>query len=166
MHSESMLLMSQFAERLPDLLGRAPQSVLDVGSFDVNGCYRPLFSQWGYVGLDIQSGPNVDVVVSDCYDWQELQPSSFDAVVSGQCIEHVPYPWETMRQIARVLVPGGVCCVIAPSAGPKHDYPTDCYRFLSDGMAALAQWAGLTVIEAKTSPVGTWRDSVLIARRA
>lgn len=37
--------------------------VLDVGSFDVNGTYRDIFSQkYDYTGLDMCAGPNVDVV--------------------------------------------------------------------------------------------------------
>ena len=40
-------------------------SVLDVGSYDVNGTYRPLFpAGWDYLGVDIEKGPNVDLVVA------------------------------------------------------------------------------------------------------
>jgi hypothetical protein len=49
-------------------------SILDVGSYDVNGTYKPLFNNflWFYTGMDISPGPNVDIVgwenVTDTYD--------------------------------------------------------------------------------------------------
>jgi hypothetical protein len=39
----------------------AKGSTLDIGSYNVNGCLRPLF-KGAYVGLDMREGPNVDVV--------------------------------------------------------------------------------------------------------
>jgi len=57
-----MLRMKWFVENFapPSLNGVA--SVLDVGSYDVNGCYKNLFTDVGYnyTGLDMAKGPNVD----------------------------------------------------------------------------------------------------------
>ena len=40
--------------------------VVDIGSFDVNGSYRTLFTDpgWQYTGVDLEAGPGVDVVLS------------------------------------------------------------------------------------------------------
>src|SRR5438046_9421896 len=48
--------------------GRVRQ-IVELGSHDVNGSYRPLFSGLGvqYTGLDLQAGPGVDVVLQDTY---------------------------------------------------------------------------------------------------
>jgi len=123
--------------------------ILDIGSMDVNGSYRSLFSRrsWRYVGADIQSGANVDIVLGDHYRWRQIRSDSYDVVVSGQAFEHIPFFWLTMQEIARVLKPGGLCCIVAPSEGPEHRYPQDCWRFLPDGMRALADFAGLDVLE-------------------
>lgn len=118
--------------------------VLDVGSFDVNGTYRDIFSQkYDYTGLDMCAGPNVDVVPEDIYDWKEIRDNEFDLVISGQAFEHIEYPWLTIREIARVMKPSGFCIITAPNATPEHRYPTDCYRYFADGLAALAKWADL-----------------------
>lgn len=54
-----------------------------------------------------------------------------------------------------------------------HNYPLDCYRYYPDGIAALAVYAGLEVLEAYAEwetdkyPLRDpeWRDCVLIARK-
>ena len=143
--------------------------ILDIGSYDVNGTYKPLFNKlgWEYIGLDIEKGKNVDIVVGDIYNWKkEVQSDSFDVVISGQAFEHIEYIWLTMQEIARSMKPGGICCIIAPSAGPAHKYPVDCWRFYADGFKALAKYAKLDVVQVyvdKKAPV--WRDCVLIAKK-
>lgn len=153
-----------------------PLVVLDLGSQDINGCYRPLFAlpPWTYIGLDLAPGPNVDVILSDPYDWGEIAPQSADVIVAGQTFEHTEFFWETMRQIARALKPGGLCCIIVPSSGPEHRYPVDCWRMYPDGLRAVARYAGLDVLAAETqwedlpqydNESNKWHDSVLIARK-
>lgn len=175
MHPSSLLNMRRFVER--HLAGRddAPLVVVDIGSQNVNGTYRPLFDRpaWRYVGVDMAPGENVDVVLSDVYQWRELPDGSCDVVVSGQALEHIEYFWLTMHEVARIMKPGGLCCIIAPSGGYEHRYPVDCWRFYPDGMRALARWAGLETVEAYAQwdpeehpdrdPV--WQDCVLVARK-
>jgi len=78
-----------------------------------------------------------------------------------------------MKEIARILKPGGLCCIIAPSGGPEHKYPVDCWRFFPDGLRALAHYVDLEVLEARRpeetkglDPASDiWADTVLIARK-
>jgi len=135
--------MGEFAGSVP-----AGASILDVGSADICGCYRDLFPNHDYVGLDVEDARNVDVVVADPYNWAELAGRQFDVVISGQCLEHVEFPWVTMRQIALHTKPGGRVCIIVPHKWPLHYHPLDCYRFNPDGLSALGKWAGLRVEEA------------------
>jgi len=149
MHASSFERMAGFAKNVQQQFAGQAIRILDVGSMNVNGEYRQLF-RWAnvdYVGLDIAAGPNVDVVPKDPYDWRELEDDSFDVVISGSAIEHIEFPWLTVQQIARKLKPGGIACLIAPSRGPEHRYPIDCYRYYPDGLAALAKWVGLDVVE-------------------
>lgn len=141
--------------------------ILDVGSYDVNGAYTPIFNnpKWTYVGLDIEPGPNVDLVVKNPYNWEEVGHNTFDVVISGQCLEHVEYPWMTMECIEEVMKPGGLHFNIVPSAGPYHAFPLDCYRFFPEGMAALAKWAGLEVIETQSKTDSIWQSTILVARK-
>lgn len=175
MHESSYQKMEGFRRRY---LGRREAEALriyDLGSQDVNGSYRPLFSEpaWRYAGLDMADGKNVDVVLRTPYAWKEVAGGSADVVISGQAFEHIQYFWITMLEVARVLKPGGICCILAPSSGPEHRYPTDCWRFYPDGMTSLAHFAQLEVVEATTQwedkgyadGSDWWHDSMLICRK-
>ncbi len=175
MHQSSLDKMQAFCDaHLADRAG-APLRILDIGSQDVNGSYRPMFARpgWTYVGADLAPGPNVDVVLPSPYAWSGLASASFDVVISGQAFEHIEFFWLTMLEVARVLRPGGLCCILVPAAGFQHRYPLDCWRFFPDGLRALARWARLEVLEARTQwlPFGyedgsdLWRDSLLVARK-
>lgn len=153
-----------------------PLKIMDLGSLDVNGSYRPLFdkSLWQYVGLDITAGDNVDIVLKNSYNWPEIKTNSVDVLVSGQAFEHIEYFWITMLEIARILKPGGLGCIIAPSGGPEHKYPVDCWRFYPDGFSAAARFARLKVLESTTqwapdarydNKSNTWRDTRLVCRK-
>ena len=65
-------------------------SVLEIGSYDVNGTVRSIFNSPDYIGVDLTSGPTVDLVLSG----HEIDFSrKFDFVLSFECFEHNPY-WE------------------------------------------------------------------------
>lgn len=168
--------MARFVkEDLGDRRGQ-PLRVLDVGSMDVNGSYRQFFDDpaWSYTGLDMEAGNGVDVVLPQPYDWSAVASGSFDVVISGQAFEHIEFPWVTILEVARVLRPGGLLCLIVPSGGYEHRYPVDCWRYYPDGIRALARWADLDVVRADTAwePAGEytddsaqWADTVLVARK-
>jgi SAM-dependent methyltransferase len=118
------------------------------------------------------AGKNVDIVLHLPYVWTELSSNSADVIVSGQAFEHIQFFWITMLEMARVLKPNGLCCILAPSSGPEHRYPMDCWRFYPDGMISLAQFAQMEVIEAVTqwndpgyADSDPWHDSMLICRK-
>jgi len=153
-----------------------PLRLLDVGSAVVaagHASNREVFANphWRYVGLDIEPGPNVDVVVGDPYDWREVADASVDVVLCSQGFEHTALVWITILEIARVLRPNGLAFVVAPGAGPLHRYPLDCWRFYDDGLPALAGWAELSVLESHVQwrPAyrrgNQWRDAAAILQR-
>jgi len=151
-------------------------SIVDLGSMDVTGnSYREYFNfpSWSYQGMDITAGNNVDIVLKNPYRWCEVKTKSVDVIISGQAFEHIEFFWLTTLEIARVLKPGGICCIIAPSSGPIHRHPVDCWRFYPDGFAALAKFSNLEVLEvySQTRPTGypdgsdQWQDLVMVARK-
>jgi len=161
MHVASMELMAKFAEDYAD----KKSLVLDIGSFDVNGTYKELFSDCkSYMGLDITEGPNVDLAVDDPYQWP-LKDGYFDIVISGQTFEHIEKPTETIKEMARVLKPGGHCCIIAPSAGPVHHYPIFTGHWSVSKFRKLAKAAKLTVIKAEVHKAEPWDDVILIVKK-
>lgn len=147
--------------------------ILDVGSFDQIGNYnyRDIFNEdnWSYAGLDIKQGNNVDIVVTDIYNWFEIDDNTYDVIISGQLFEHLEYFWLTMGQIERVLKPKGYVCIIVPSTGHKHggDAP-NCYRFHEDGLKAMATYVNLEIVHVSVDnrpEAKPWLDACLIARK-
>lgn len=175
MHRSSRDNMRAFRSAYLEARSGEPLYIVDLGSLDVNGSYRDLFAvpPWRYCGVDMAAGDNVDLVLRDPYRWREIATDSVDVLISGQAFEHIELFWLTMLEIARVLKPGGMCCLIAPSGGPEHRYPVDCWRFFPDGFAALARFASLEVAEVYTqrAPTGhsdesdLWRDTVFVGRK-
>jgi len=137
MHDSSMELMRMIFERLAPEPG---QTVLDVGSLDVNGTYRPLCEGLGlaYTGCDQDHGPNVEVIwAAEFLPWEE--DSLFDIVISGQMLEHTEFPLQAAQGMKRAVKPGGWLVLQTPWCTPLHRYPIDCWRILSDGMRVLLE---------------------------
>lgn len=135
----------ELMQRLTEKYIKNPKNVLDVGSYDVNGCYKPIFNKTKYIGLDTNPGPNVDYVPEKPYNWK-FDDDSFDLVISGQCLEHVYAPWLLMKEIERVCNQWVI--IVAPWKWRIHRYPIDCWRILPDGMKYLLDgWCGFEVKE-------------------
>jgi len=149
MHQSSMRHMQHLVEK--HLASSERLKVADLGSYDVNGSYRPIFDRpgWSYIGIDLAPGPNVDVVLTSPYRFP-LDSNSLDVIVSGQAFEHIEFFWLTWLEMARVIKPGGKIILIAPSRGPEHRFPVDCWRFYTDGFLALAKYASLDSLEVQT----------------
>ena len=175
MHKSSLDKMIAFRNKYLESRKKEPLLILDLGSFDVNGSYREYFDcfSWTYRGIDMAAGKNVDIVLQDPYNWREIRSNSADVLISGQAFEHIEFFWISVLEIFRVLKPGGLCCLIAPSGGHEHRYPVDCWRFYPDGFSALAKFAQLDVLEVKTQwksqgytdGSDEWRDSMLVCRK-
>ena len=172
MHKNSHSKMEWFKNTYLNLSDKL--NILDVGSLDKKGNYNysDVFDEenWTYTGLDYEDGNNVDIVVSDIYNWLEIEDSSYDVIISGQLFEHLEFFWLTMYQIERVLKPGGYVCIIAPSSGPRHGGNTpNCYMFYEDGMRAMAKYVNLEVLHASVDEreeAKPWNDACLVARKS
>ena len=89
MHKSSMLRMKACVDNY--IIDGEQKKILDIGSYDVNGCYKNLFDNYKlkYEGMDIEDGPNVNIVVKDTYNWKEIEDDSYDYIISGQALEHM-----------------------------------------------------------------------------
>jgi SAM-dependent methyltransferase len=101
--------------------------VLDVGSLDLNGNNRYLFTNYTYVGVDIGPGKNVDVV---CKGHEYKDDKLFDIVISSECFEHDQYWNLTIQNCIDMLKPGGLFLFSCATTGrPEHGtsrvYPQD-----------------------------------------
>ena len=111
-----------------------PSRVVDIGSFDVNGCLKPLFAGVEYTGIDILSGPNVDIV-TEPYSFPFMN-NSIECIVSANCMEHVSMPWRWVIELDRILQVGGHAVIHTPWQ-IVHHHPPDYYRYSHEAMLVL-----------------------------
>ena len=107
---------------------------IEVGSLDVNGKVSDLFPE--YVGLDMRAGPNVTSVANahDIPYWSNV----FDVVLCLEMLEHDTDPFQTIKELRRVLRKGGTLVLTACGIShPLHSYPSDYWRFTTDAFRLL-----------------------------
>lgn len=107
----------------------------------------------GYVNLDLIAAPGVDVR-ADAHALP-FGDAVFTRVECDAVLEHVRDPAQVVREIERVLAPGGWAHVVTPFCHPFHEYPKDYRRFSVDGLKELA--AAFEVVDAgwRTGPAAT-----------
>jgi SAM-dependent methyltransferase len=107
----------------------------------------------GYVNLDIACVAGVDVA-ADAHVLP-FRDALFQRVECDAVLEHVRDPTRVMREIRRVLAPGGYAHLVTPFCHPFHEYPKDYRRFTVDGLRELA--GDLEVVAAgwRTGPAAT-----------
>jgi SAM-dependent methyltransferase len=94
------------------------KKVLEIGSLDINGSVRGFFESCDYIGLDVSTGPGVDLV---CEGQKYDAPSNtFDVVISCEVMEHNPFWEDTIRNMIRLLRPGGLMVMSCATTGRKE----------------------------------------------
>lgn len=90
--------------------------VIEIGSRDINGGVRDLFSHAVYIGVDVAPGPGVDRV-ADGATWEPM--GDVDCVVCCETLEHAANAREIVRNCVKMLDKGGTLIITA--AGPGRD---------------------------------------------
>jgi SAM-dependent methyltransferase len=117
--------------------------VLDLGAGEAP--YRELFAHVDYLTSDWENSVHpgaraVDVVGSA--DALPLPDRCFDAIVNTQMLEHVAEPAAVLREIHRLLIPGGRFFLTVPLVWELHEEPYDFYRYTPHGLSHLLTQAG------------------------
>lgn len=124
-HTEQQIFLTYVRDKFSQKFENC--RVLDIGSLDINGNNRYLFTNYQYVGVDIGSGNNVDVV---CRGHLYTDKDLFDIVISSECFEHDEY-WDlTIKNGISLLKAGGIftftCATVGrPEHGTKRTSPSD-----------------------------------------
>ncbi len=107
----------------------------------------------GYVNLDLFAVPGVHVA-ADAHQLP-FRDALFQRVECDAVLEHVRCPEQAMRELERVLAPGGYLHLVTPFCHPFHEYPMDYRRFTLDGLKELARGMEVVAEGWRTGPAAT-----------
>ena len=96
-----------------------------------------------WIRLNLEPGERPDVVADA--QFLPLDGASVDWVVCVEVLQYVVAPEIAMREIARVLVPGGGAVIAVPFLH-RADGPTDRHRFTEVSLLELVERSGLRVL--------------------
>jgi SAM-dependent methyltransferase len=146
-HSRQVLA-DDYAARL------RPARAMDLGcgAGDSVDLFRALDPEVDWVGVDIEDSHEVSGRTrADAefvtFDGQRLpfEDSSFDLVYCKQVLEHVEHPHELLREVARVLRPGGSFAGSTSQLEAFHS--RSIFNWTPYGFTVTAEEAGLEVVE-------------------
>jgi SAM-dependent methyltransferase len=107
----------------------------------------------GYVNLDLFGLPGVNVVADAAQ--LPFPDSSFQRIECDAVLEHVRLPEIVMKEIERVLQPGGFAHIVTPFCHPFHEYPKDYRRFTLDGLEEMGGNLRVVAKGWRTGPTAT-----------
>ncbi len=96
------------------------------------------------VGIDVAQSPHGTSEADVIYDGKKIPfpDQEFDYVFCTEVMEHVPEPKDFLKEIYRVLKPGGVLIMTIPFMVPLHEEPYDFYRYTKYGLKHLLEASG------------------------
>lgn len=154
----------------------AGSRVLDVGA---GACpYRPLFAHCAYFSHDFcQYAGTATGLMRERWEYGTIDyisdivaipasDASFDAILCTEVLEHVPEPIAALREMARIVRPGGRLFLSAPLGSGLHQQPHHYYGgYTPHFYRRILGELGLT-IDAITPNGGFYRHLLQELRRA
>ena len=114
-----------------------------------------------YLGLDLKGGSYAKFGPFDV-EWDgstiPLDARTVDCAIATEMLQQCPSPDGVLREVARVLKPGGVFFFTVPFLWPIHDPPHDQYRFTHYALERHLRSAGFVDIELQA--LGGWDASL------
>jgi SAM-dependent methyltransferase len=115
----------------------------------------------GFASAYARDRLGLDVTTAGLFE-ADLPAGSYQAVVLGDVIEHLPRPGEALDRIGELLAPDGVLCLMLPDAGSRlarlmgrrwwSVIPTHVQYFTRASMNGLLAHHGYRVLEVGTQP--------------
>jgi len=115
-----------------------------------------------YIGLDIETALVYDTQIKPDFYWKgkdmPFRENTFDCAFATEVLEHCPEPETVLKEIFRVLKPGGVLFLTVPFLWNLHEVPNDEYRYTPFSLKRHLRNSGFT--EIKIEATGGWHASM------
>jgi len=160
---DSFWVRTSILGALKTYLSECSGVVLDVGCGEMP--YKPLVlsapSVTAYIGLDIENSLYQQQSKPDLF-WDggriPLEDSAVDCAIATELFEHLQHPEDVMREIYRVLKPGGTLFFTVPFLWSLHTVPNDEYRYTPFSLDRHLKQAGFDRIN--ICALGGWDASL------
>lgn len=130
----------EFAATVP-----AGALVLDAGAGSAP--YKPLFEHARYESADFEQVDKPYAKSTYVCDLANIpvEAERFDAIIFNQVMEHLPEPLVALKELNRVLKPGGRMVATAPLFYEEHEQPYDFFRYTQFAWRHLMEQAGFRI---------------------
>ena len=153
-------------------------TLLDIGSGSGHFLSGMKNAGWDTLGIEIndkarsRSAAKFGLEIIKPEMTSSLEQESFDCITLWHVLEHFQDPDSYIREIRRLLKPGGICIAAMPNCqsydaihyGPywaAYDVPRHLWHFNSETFARFSLKAGLKMIELHTLPLDVFYISIL-----
>lgn len=115
-----------------------------------------------YVGLDIEDALSYDHAIRPDVTWDgrtmPFEEASFTCAFATEVLEHCPEPEIVLKEVYRVLKPGGVFFFTVPFLWNLHEVPHDEYRYTPFSLERHFKNSGFSNVEIKAT--GGWHAAM------
>ena len=115
-----------------------------------------------YIGLDIDDALVYDKKIKPDYTWDGIrmpfENNTFESAIGTEVLEHCPNPEIILKEIYRVLKPGGVFLFTVPFLWNLHEVPHDEYRYTPFSLERHLKNSGFRDVAIKAT--GGWHASM------
>lgn len=115
-----------------------------------------------YIGLDLEETLDYDKNVQPDHTWDGItipfEDQSYTTIMATEVLEHCPDPQLVLKEIYRVLKPGGIFFFTVPFLWNLHEVPNDEYRYTPFALERLLQKVGF--VEIRIRATGGWHASM------
>ena len=145
--------LSQFNGNLLDVgCGKMPYKTFILNNSNVEN----------YVGLDIDEALEYDNKIKPDFIWDgrdmPFRNNRFDCAIGTEVLEHCPDPEILMKEVLRVLKPGGIFFFTSPFLWNLHEVPNDEYRYTPFSLERHLKNSGFN--EIMLHPTGGWHAAL------